>query len=172
VGLVGCIVVTAIEIHPTPFDAPVAQVMAAAALDELAQRYGGAGDGNPIESDEFDPPAGVFLVAYRDGEPVGCGGWRTISHHASPAATAEEVAEIKRLYVSSVARNGGVATAILRALEAAARACGIRRIVLETGGAQPEAIALYIKMGYEKIPNYGYYKDEPDTVSFGRDLQV
>jgi GNAT superfamily N-acetyltransferase len=150
------------------FGAPVAQRMDAEALQELTQRYGEA-DGNPIESIQFDPPEGIFLVAWLDGQPVGCGGWRTIEH-VGPLGVPEEVAEIKRMYVAPAARNAGVATSLLAALESAARECGIRRIVLETGGKQPEAIALYTKVGYRTITNYGYYKDEPDTVSFGRDL--
>ena len=101
---------------------------------------------------------------------MGCGGWRTISHFAEESGVAEDVAEIKRMFVSAEARKSGVATALLAALEASARNAGMRRMILETGTAQPEAIALYIKSGYERIPNYGHYKDYPDCVSFGRDL--
>ena len=112
----------------------------------------------------------------RDGQPVGCGGWRTISHFVEDAGrgpgegVAEDVAEIKRMFVSAQARRQGVGEALLVALEASAREGGMRRMILETGMAQPEAISLYTKMGYEKIQNYGYYRDEPECVSFGREL--
>jgi len=43
-------------------------------------------------------------------------------------------------------------------------------IVLETGEGNPEAISFYTKTGYQRIPNFGHYKDEPECVSFGRDL--
>ncbi len=173
-------VVTEIEIRPTRYGAPAAQKMITAALDELTQRYG-SGDENPIEAVQFDPPEGIFLIAWIDGQPVGCGAWRTISHFVEPAepgvvggsdggAIAEDVAEIKRMYVSPHARNSGVGTALLEALEASARDSGMRRMILETGLRQPEAIALYEKLGYRRIPNYGYYKDEADCLSFGRDL--
>ena len=46
----------------------------------------------------------------------------------------------------------------------------MRRVVLETGGGNPEAIAFYAKNGYDRIANYGFYREEPDCVSFGRDL--
>ncbi|MCL6557161.1 MAG: GNAT family N-acetyltransferase [Burkholderiales bacterium] len=151
------------------FGAPVAQKMVAEAQAEITQRYGSE-DENPVESVQFDPPEGVFLVAWIDGQPVGCGGWRTISHFSEDGGLAEDVAEIKRMYVAPSARNSGVATALLTALEESARESGMRRVVLETGLAQPEAIAFYTKMGYERVPNYGYYKDSPDCVSFGRDL--
>lgn len=162
-------IVSNIEIRPSRFGAPVAQKLVAEAQEEITQRYGSP-DENPMESVQFDPPEGVFLIAWLDGEPVGCGGWRTLSHFDEDSGLTEDVAEIKRVYVTPKARNRGVATALLKALEDSARESGKRRVVLETGLAQPEAIAFYTKMGYERIPNYGYYKDAPDCVSFGRDL--
>jgi GNAT superfamily N-acetyltransferase len=155
------------EIRPTRFGAPVAQHLLDAAMAELATRYGGDGDGNPIDPLEFDPPEGAFLVAWRDGEPVGCGGWRRVG---SETGLPEDVAEIKRMYVTPAARGNGLAKAILTALEDSARDAGRKRVVLETGDRQPEAIALYDRVGYERIPNYGYYRDAPGCVSFGRSL--
>jgi GNAT superfamily N-acetyltransferase len=168
-GAVPSVIVHNVEIRPSRFGAPAAQKMVAAAQDELTQRYG-SGDGNPIESVQFDLPEGSFLIAWIDGEPVGCAGWRTISHFSEESGLAEDVAEMKRMFVFPHVRNAGVATALLAALEASAREHGKRRMILETGLAQPEAIAFYAKMGYQRIPNYGHYKDEPDCVSFGRDL--
>jgi len=80
------------------------------------------------------------------------------------------VAEIKRMYTIPAARGQGVALALLRALEEAARQAGRNRIVLETGSAQPEAIGLYVKAGYARIPDFGHYKDEPGVRSYGKDL--
>lgn len=157
---------TDVEIRPVRFGAPIAQQMVALAQEDITQRYGSA-DANPIEPVQFDPPEGIFLVAWHDGQPIGCAGWRIVGE---PGDVMEDVAEIKRMYVVPSARNTGVASALLKALEDTARENGVRRMILETGLAQPEAMALYTKRGYEKIPNYGYYKDEPDCVSFGRDL--
>jgi GNAT superfamily N-acetyltransferase len=141
--------------------------MVAAAQDELTQRYG-SGDENPIEAVQFDPPEGAFLIAMEDGEPVGCGGWRSLV--GLDGEPLEGLAEIKRVYVAPGSRKSGVATALLGAIEASAREHGVRRLVLETGLAQPEAISFYQTMGYQRIPNYGHYKDSADCVSFGRDL--
>src|SRR5262245_43088520 len=74
---VACGFVTDIEIRATRYLAPAAQTLVAAAMADLASRYGGDGDGSPIDALEFDPPEGGFFVAWRDGEPVGCAGWRT-----------------------------------------------------------------------------------------------
>jgi GNAT superfamily N-acetyltransferase len=161
--------VSDLEIKQTRFGAPAAKTLVAAAQADLAARYG-SGDENPVEAVEFDPPEGSFLVAFRGGEPVACGGWRTLAHFSAEGSVAEDVAEIKRMYAVPDARGTGAASAILRALEDSARGHGMNRVVLETGGLQPEAIRFYEKHGYDRIVNYGYYKDEPDCISFGRDL--
>ncbi len=154
---------TDIEIRPTRYLAPVAQRLAAAAIAELAARYGGPGDDTPIEAMEFDPPEGGFFVAWRAGEPVGCAGWR--SHPGD-----RETAELKRMYVSPSARAAGVATALLAAVEESAVDHRRTRLILECGERQPEAIALYEKLGYTRIPDFGHYKGAPGVRSYGRDL--
>jgi len=153
--------VTAVRIERVGYTDEVARRLVAAALADLGSRYGGEGDETPVDAADFTPPSGTFLVAYRGDEPVGCGAWR--AHGAGTA-------ELKRMYTVPSARGAGVATALLRALEADARAAGRTRMILETGGRQPEAIALYRKLGYRQIPNYGFYADAPDCLSFGREL--
>ena len=83
---------TSLEIRPSRFGAPAAQRMVAAAQQELTERYGSQ-DSNPIESVQFDPPEGIFLVAWLDGQPVGCGGWRTIAHFAEDGTPAGVAAD-------------------------------------------------------------------------------
>jgi GNAT superfamily N-acetyltransferase len=100
---------------------------------------------------------------------VACAGWRTLSHYADEQAP-PDVAELKRMFVVPSQRGTGVAAALLAALEDSAREHGMSRIVLETGIKQPEAISFYERAGYQRIPNYGYYRNAPGCVSFGRDL--
>ena len=145
------------------YTSPVAAALVSAALADLTGRYGGDGDGTPVDPAQFDPPGGAFLVAWLDSRPAGCGGWRT--HHGAPAT-----AEIKRMYTVPEARGRGVGLALLRALEESARAAEYQRVILETGYRQPEAIALYEKAGYVRIPDFGHYRDEPGVRSFGREL--
>jgi len=109
------------------------------------------------------PPDGGFFVAFLDGQPAGCGAWR--SHDDT-----EDVAEVKRVYVADAARGKGVARRIMSALEEDARAHGRKRIVLETGTGQPEAIALYEALGYERIADFGHYRHEAGVRSFGKEL--
>ncbi|MCX4473954.1 Acetyltransferase (GNAT) family protein [Micromonospora sp. MW-13] len=152
-----------IEIRAARFDSPEAQGLIRAALADLGQRYGGSGDDTPVDAVEFEPPGGAFLVAYLAGEPVGCGGWR--SH-----GDAGDTAELKRMYTSPAARGRGVARAVLAAVERSAREHGRKRLILECGYKQPEAIAMYTSAGYESIPNFGFYQDAPGCLSFGRTL--
>ncbi|MEE6260895.1 GNAT family N-acetyltransferase [Plantactinospora sonchi] len=150
-----------LEIRDEPYDSPAAQRLVAATLADLAVRYGGSGDETPVSPAEFEPPNGTFLVAYLDGEPVGCAGWRA---HGDTG----DVAELKRMYVSPAARGRGVARAVLAGVEESVRRHGRRRLVLECGDRQPEAVALYQSSGFERIPDFGYYRDSPNVLSFGR----
>jgi len=155
--------VSDIEIRPMRFGAPVSRALVAGAMADLGQRYGGGGDGTPVDDVEFDPPNGIFLVAFADGEPAGCAGWR--SHDDT-----DDVAELKRMYVAPRFRGIGLATMLLRAVEDAARGSGRTQMLLECGDKQPEAVALYQKCGYQPIPHFGFYKDAPGVKSFGRVL--
>jgi GNAT superfamily N-acetyltransferase len=155
--------VTDVDVRETPFGSPLARTLLDAALADLAARYGGPGDQTPVDPVEFAAPAGCFLVATVDGEPAGCGGWRSRTDDPDEA-------EIKRMYTVPAFREHGVGRAVLRAIEESARRAGKRRAVLETGLKQPEAIAFYEHCGYRRIPNFGYYRDYPGCVSFGRDL--
>lgn len=154
---------TDIEIRLARFDSPDAQRLIRAALADLAQRYGGEGDETPVEPRQFDPPHGAFLIAYLAGEPVGCAGWR--SH-----GDAGEDAELKRMYTAPQARGRGVARQVLAAVERSAREHGRKRMILECGTKQPEAIALYESSGYQRIENFGFYRCAPDCRSYGRTL--
>jgi GNAT superfamily N-acetyltransferase len=152
-----------LQIRAVPFDNPVAQALVDGAMADLAARYGGTGDDTPVNPADFRAPDGEFLVAYLDGVPVACAGWRSLG-------TDGTTAELKRMYTRPQARRQGVARAVLRAVEESARAAGRTRVALETGALQPEAIAMYEAAGYALIPNFGYYRDEPDVRSFGRVL--
>ena len=54
--------------------------------------------------------------------------------------------------------------------ERTAAEAGVEHLVLETGTAQPEAIALYRSAGYEDVPPFGFYATYDDSVSLGKAL--
>ena len=72
--------------------------------------------------------------------------------------------EIKRMYVKPQARGLGAAKGLMAALEQATRIAGCDLMVLETGPAQPEAIALYARHGFSVCGPYGDYRDDPLSV--------
>ncbi|RYU79751.1 GNAT family N-acetyltransferase [Hymenobacter persicinus] len=101
------------------------------------------------------------VVAYQDGEAVGCGAFKEFSP--------TEV-EVKRMFVPEARRGQGIARAVLAELERWAREEGYAAAVLETGKKQPEAIRLYEKSGYEYIPNYGQYAGVDNSVCLRKTL--
>jgi GNAT superfamily N-acetyltransferase len=97
------------------------------------------------------------VVAYENDAPVGCG--------AIKAFDAESM-EVKRMYTPPEHRGRGIAGTVLAELEKWAGELSYKKCVLETGKAQPEAIALYTKSGYTIIPNYGQYAGVENSVCF------
>lgn len=97
------------------------------------------------------------VVAYDDERPVGCGALKEFEPKSI---------EVKRMFVSPESRGKGVAAKILSELESWAAELGYDRCQLETGTRQPEAIALYKKMGYRVVENYGQYAGIGNSVCF------
>ena len=161
------------HIAPVRYDHPDAAKLNDAVQQEYAERYGDEGDITPLDPSMFEPPRGVYLLAYdQDGRPVATGGWR--AQEAGGEGYADGDAEIKRMYVVPEARGTGLARRILAMLEEDARAAGRVRMVLETGTAQPEAMALYASSGYSRLPEeakFGLYRHEPLSRCFMKSLR-
>jgi GNAT superfamily N-acetyltransferase len=148
-----------VRIEVVAYDHPDATALIAAVQREYEVRYGGQ-DSTPVSAAEFTAPRGLFLVGYADDVPVACGGWRAQGPDA----------ETKRMYVATAARRTGLARALLAELERTALAAGHRRMILETGGRQPEAAALYRSAGYSQIPAFGRYACAPHSIHLGKVL--
>ena len=156
------------EIRRTRYDDPAAVRLNDLVQLEYAEWYG-EGDATPMAAEHFDPPGGLYLLAYdADGEPVASGAWR--AQDESPEGHEDGDAEIKRMFVVREARGRGLARAILAELEATAAAAGRTRMILETGLRQPEAIALYESCGYLPVKKFGYYRDQDLSLCLGKPL--
>jgi GNAT superfamily N-acetyltransferase len=164
-----------LRVTEEPYDGEVAARLVAALHHEIGERYADVDTFTPEELAEDDAaylaevtpelvraPLGTFVVAWLDGEPVGCGALKPFDD--------DGVGEVKRMYTAPEARRRGVSRAILERLEAAAVELGYVRLHLETGLPQPEAIRLYESHGWQRIPSYGRYKDTPSSVCFAKDL--
>jgi GNAT superfamily N-acetyltransferase len=149
-----------IKIKLVAYDDPAVQPLLTEVLDELAQRYGGSGDDTPVAAADFAAPGGAFYVADDGDRLIGCAAWR---RH-------DEDAELKRMFTTKAARGRGLARRLLRVIEESARAAGCKRVILETGDKQPEAVALYESAGYLRIEDFGYYKDHDGVLSYAKSL--
>jgi GNAT superfamily N-acetyltransferase len=141
-------------------DSPAASPLVEALGAELLERYG-VPDADPdhLTADDLAPPSGAFVVARVGTAAVGCGGLRRYD---------TAIGELKRMYVAPPFRAQGVARLVLSALEDRARQLGYERLVLETGGRQPEAIGLYTSAGYRGIERYGAYRSSPQSRCYAK----
>lgn len=161
--------VMSMQIRQVSFDHPDAVKLNDQVQAEYHVRYGDGGDATTLAPEDFEPPTGIFLIAYDEMDsPVATGGWR--ARDANGEGNLDGDAELKRMYVVDVARGRGLARRILTALEDDARAAGRTRMVLETGTKQPEAIALYTSSGYEPCVKFGYYRFHEDSRCFAKAL--
>ncbi|MFL6203981.1 MAG: GNAT family N-acetyltransferase [Acidimicrobiales bacterium] len=162
-----------ITITEEPYGGAVAADLVEALLVELNERYAdevAQGDADAPDDDDYlaevtpelvRAPVGTFLVAWLDGEPAGCGAVKPLDSDPTKG-------EIKRMFTAPAARRRGISRALLVALEQRAAELGYRQLQLETGLAQPEAIALYESHGWHRITPYGHYKDSPQSVCFAK----
>jgi len=78
--------------------------------------------------------------------------------------------EVKKVFVTPEYRGRGISKTLMSAVEEIARERGVTSLVLQTGNRQPEAIALYIAVGYREIPVFPPYDVMDVSVCFGKDL--
>jgi putative acetyltransferase len=124
---------------------PDATVLMAELTAELAALYETTDGSAGFKPSDVTVPRAAFIVARIDGVPVGWGALRPLD---------EDTVEVKRMYTRPGFRRLGVAQAILAEMERLALEMGYTSIKLQTGPRQPEAAALYERVGYWRIPRY------------------
>lgn len=141
---------------------PEAIELVQALSQELARRYDFAddGSGNFKPEDALDPRSG-FVLGRVNGRAVACGAFRLLE---------DDVCVIKRVFVAPSCRGRGYSKAILAELERLAAGLGYAVARLETANHQPEAIGLYERAGYRRIPNFGVYVGSERSVCFEKSL--
>ena len=129
-----------------PEEPPAAELLAAmrAELNDAYETFSRL-DNPPLAASELRPPCGAYYVGFEGAEAVAGGGLRRLG---------DGMAEIKRMYVRPDVRSRGLAAALLRALEDAARALGYVAVRLDTGPKQVHAQRLYRAAGYVEVPPY------------------
>nr|WP_159943516.1 MULTISPECIES: GNAT family N-acetyltransferase [unclassified Nocardiopsis] len=152
-------------------DDPRVEGLLAGLLREYTARYGAEGASRELARypvSEFAAPHGRIVLAEIDGEVVAGGAVRP---YRKDRAAMAETAEFKRIWTSDQHRRRGLGRQVMAALEEAARELGYRRVVLFTGPSQPEAVALYERIGYRsldpaRIEDLPY----PSAIPFAHDL--
>jgi len=101
------------------------------------------------------------LICYSHRTPVSCGAIKEFGTDAM---------EVKRMFTLPENREQGLAYKVLSELEYWAKELGAKQLVLETGKKQQEAIRLYERSGYQRIPNYGQYVGIENSVCFEKSV--
>jgi len=137
----------AIRLEEEPYDDPTSQALVADYVDEIRAMYPEWTPDVPprLTVKDVEPPMGRWLVAYQNGDPIGCAALKRLD---------PTTAEIKRVYVAPEARGRGVARALLARLERIARDAGYATVRMDTGARQPASVALFGSAGYDQIADY------------------
>ena len=90
----------------------------------------------------YSPPAGHLFLAMQDGEPAGCVALKR--HDANTS-------ELKRLYVRPTFRGLGIGWHLAKAVVAAARQSGYKRIVLDSHISMRSAHQIYTALGFKVV---------------------
>jgi ribosomal protein S18 acetylase RimI-like enzyme len=94
----------------------------------------------------------AFFLLRDAGMPAACGGIKLFG---------TDYGELKRMYVRPAFRGRGFGKLMLDHLADHARRHGVSLLRLETGIHQREAIGLYERMGFRRIPPFPPYREDP-----------
>lgn len=102
------------------------------------------------------------IVVYDHGRAVGGGAIRRYD---------DETVELKRVFVHNEYQGQGIGSRLVSLLIEWAAQLGYRRMILETGELLAESCAVYRKLGFAVIPNYGPYADMPESLCMAKTIQ-
>lgn len=96
---------------------------------------------------EYSLPSGVLLLAYYEETAAGCVAMRKL---------AEDICEMKRLYVRQVFRGKKIGKNLSLAVIVEAKTRGYSRMRLDTVPSMKEAIQLYRSLGFKETSPYRF----------------
>jgi GNAT superfamily N-acetyltransferase len=156
-------------VYTLPTDARARPLIADLARD-YDERYG-LNDGIPSSFELQRYPAdlfaaesgGAFLLVLRDGEAIAGGAFKRVD---------DGTAEMKRVWTHPDFRRRGLARVVMSELEREAAARGYSVAELTTGARQPEAVALYLALGYLPLFDLDGDYEEIGYLGFRKALTV
>ena len=101
------------------------------------------------------------LIVYCGDTPVACSGLKQY---------AEQIAEVKRVWVEPAFRRNHIAADMMRALEQRAKEKGYQKLILQTREIMRDAVSLYTGLGYRRTANYPPYDQLEGAVCFAKEL--
>jgi putative acetyltransferase len=99
----------------------------------------------------------AFFLLRHDDVPAGCGGIQLFG---------ADYGELKRMFVRPQFRGLGFGKLLVDHLADHARANGVGLLRLETGIHQTAAIRLYERLGFQPIPPFGDYREDPLSLCY------
>jgi len=157
-----------VEIIRVPWEDERAVALRAAMDAEISPRYSDRfADREPEEAARLSASFAIrpediasTFIAEVEGVPAA---------HAALRRLGDEW-ELKRLVTLPEFRGRGLSQALIAAVEADVVARGGSRLILQTGDRQPEAVSLYLKLGFERIPTFPPYTVFAGSNCFARYL--
>jgi putative acetyltransferase len=143
--------------RPDTADAIILITELEAHLDPLYPRESRHG----LSVEQLIAEAVPFFLLRSNGTPAGCGGIKLFG---------TEYGELKRMYVRPQFRGSGFGRLMLNHLADYARAHGVALLRLETGTHQRAAIGLYERMGFQRIPPFGAYREDPLSLFYEKQI--
>ena len=101
------------------------------------------------------------IVVYEGNKAVGGGAIRRYN---------DEDIELKRVFVHAEYQGQGIGSKLVSLLIEWAMELGYKRMILETGELLAESCAVYKKLGFQVIPNYGPYVDMEESLCMAKEL--
>jgi GNAT superfamily N-acetyltransferase len=131
-------------------------------LDEFLNELVG-GEENRAEYIQYNKLDDIHdvVIAYDNDIPVGSASFKKYD---------DENAEVKRVFVKEEYRGQGISNELMKMLEQRAREKGFKYFILESGEPLVSAMALYRKIGYKVIPNYGQYVNMEESICMKKKL--
>jgi GNAT superfamily N-acetyltransferase len=90
--------------------------------------------------------------------------------HAGLRVLPDGSGEVRKVVVIDEARGLGISKLLMAEIEAIAHEEGMRRLLLQTGNLQHQAVSLYERLGYISIPIYGGYEVIPGALCYEKVL--